>query len=267
MLERLVLSLVVICATAASAHADIFFLGANSDDGPAPGDQEHFAFVALSGYSAGTVINFTDSSYGNNVAGQENRFRWTEHLGDGGAPLTLTLTSDLSIGQVIVYNDATNRFESQGNAFGTTSGLESNFSTGGDQIFAYTGTIVDDGSGNTYRGNPSGITYQGAFNWANAGWITSGAGSTSDSYLPAAVGTSFFLANSLDNVQYTGSRSFNSQAEFLAALSTPGNWSQDDTNPYAANSYGINFSVVPEPSSSAVLSLVSLIGVRLRRRS
>jgi hypothetical protein len=247
-----------------AARADLAIIGANSD-GP-----DHFAFVALGSYAPGAVIKFTDSSYGTNDPGLATKFRWTEHFLSGG-PLSLTVpAAGLSLGQVVVFNSTLVRFERpDGSAFGATAGAAVDFGNSGDNLFAYFGTVVEDvGSSELYRGDTTGVTsFQGAFVWgtdgAGGGWRTSGAGSTSSSYLPASPNTPFNFAftSSLDNVRYNGSRTFSGLSAFKAALTDPANWTGHGTTVTTPSGFGGDFVVaVPEASAVAFGSLAGLGG-------
>ncbi|MBL8892889.1 MAG: PEP-CTERM sorting domain-containing protein [Planctomycetaceae bacterium] len=246
----------------ASVNAGLLFIGANSDEA------EHFAFVVTSDYSAGTVLNFTDSSYGSSGVGESTRFRWTEHLGEATpGPLTLTLTTGLSVGQVVIYDDTDNRFERpNGTVFGTVSGAEMNFSNNGENLFAYQGTVTNLGGSSNYRGDSSGVTsFHGAFLWKDqAGWQTSGAGVSDNSYLPVGTQQEFALNTTLDNVRYTGSRTFSNVADMIAAIKTASNWGGSDSVVSGTSDFGGDFTAVPEPS--AMLLVGSIIGAGLLRR-
>lgn len=237
---------------------DIMFVAANSDD------VEGFAFVVLAPITSGTSISFTDSSYGNNVAGEENKFRWTEHFsGSPLGPLVWTASEDLTPGTVVKF------IETTGNngtfSTGTYSGLASDFSTSGDQIFAYTGAVTEVIGGPAYRGDTSGITFLGGFNWANTGWLTTGAGSTSLSYLPASLGGGLAPTGpNFDNVVYSGPTSFNSVDELRLALADFNNWSGDDAAAYGMDSFPMRFTI-PAPGSLALVGLGTLMAFRRRR--
>jgi hypothetical protein len=252
-------------ASGGTVWGGLLFIGANSDD------PEHFAFVVTTNYSAGTVLNFTDSSYGNNVAGESDKFRWTEHFNvtPTPGPLSLTLPSALTVGQVVIYDDTDNRFERpDGSAFGSVSGAESDFSTGGENIFAYQGTVTQDMSAATYRGNTSAVTsFDGGFLWglSRGSWQTSGAGITSDSYLPASTEEDFAFNTALDNVFYNGPRSFNSVAEMIAAIKDSGNWTGSDSVPATTANFGGDFTAVPEPTALLKVGM-AVIGCVVRRR-
>ncbi len=255
-----------VLSQAAISTGSIAFIGANSDDA------EHFAFVVTSTINSGEIINFTDSSYGDPAA--TTRFRWTEHLNIAPTPgpLVWTTTTTIPIGTVVIYDDTDNRFElSTGVATGTVSGLESDFSTSGENIFAYQGTITFNDITGNYDGDSTGVSvYGGGFLWGKgtADWQTSGAGATDNSYLPSSLtdGTSAFALNTvLDNFRYNGTRSFNSVAEMLTAINTEANWTGSDTVVSTTSDFGSNFTIVPEPSS-ALLGGLGFICLFRRRR-
>jgi hypothetical protein len=252
---------------AAISIGTIAFIGANSDDA------EHFAFVVTSTINSGEVINFTDSSYGDPAA--TNRFRWTEHLNTAPTPgpLTWTTNTTIPVGTVVIYDDTDNRFElGSGAVTGTISGLESDFSTSGDNLFAYQGAITFNDITGNYDGDTTGVTvYGGGFLWGRGtpDWQTTGAGATDNSYLPSALsdGTSAFALNTtLDNYRYNGARSFNSVSEMLAAINTETNWTGSDTVVSSTSDFGANFTIIPEPASSLLGGLGMLCLLRRRRR-
>lgn len=263
MKKRVMFGLAALLAAAGSANAtlgpgDIMFVAANADDA------EGFAFVALAPITSGTSISFTDSSYGNNVVGEEDKFRWTEHFsGSPLGPLVWTADTDLAVGTVVKFIE--NGTNTGAFSTGTYTGLPSDFSTSGDQIFAYTGTVTDGGGASAYRGDTSGITFIGGFNWANAGWITSGAGSTSNSYLPASLAGGLAPTGpDFDNLVYSGPTSFNSVAELRAALADFGNWTGDNATAYGTQSFPMQFTI-PTPGAAALLGLGGLMALRRRR--
>jgi hypothetical protein len=273
LLPAATLALFLCAVLTGAARADVAFIGANSD-GP-----DHFAFVALGHYAPGTVINFTDSSYGTNDPALATKFRWTEHFVAGG-PLSLTLSTSLTLGQVVVFDATDGRFERpDGTALGATSGAAIDFGTGGDNLFAYFGDVVEDvESADAYRGDTSGVTsFQGAFQWGTDDdilglWQTSGLGIFATSYLPSTPNTPFNFAftSSLDNVRYNGARTFDSPDAFKAALANPANWTGHGSTVTTPAGFGSDFVVaVPEASAAwfgAVAGLVAGAGRLLSRR-
>jgi len=258
--------LVLSCSLQAAVSTNsLVFLGANSDEA------EHFAFVVTSEIAGGESINFTDASYGDPAA--PTRLRWTEHLNvtPTPGPLTWTTTATIPVGTVVIYDDTDNRFElSNGNVIGMVSGLEMDFSTGGDNIFAYQGNVTFDDILGNYDGVTTGVTFISGFLWGLGAndWQTTGAGATSNSYLPASLTdglNAFALNTTLDNYRYTGSRTFNSVAELQAALNNEANWSGNDSTVATPADFGGNFTV-PEPAS-ALLGSLGLLGLLRRRRS
>jgi hypothetical protein len=250
------------------ARADIAFLGANEET------SNHFAFVALGNYAPGTVINFIDSNYGSDGAGESTKFRWSEQL-ISGAPLSLTLSTGLTLGQVVIFDAAEGRFERPGNvAFGTTAGAAMAFHRLGDNIFAYRGTVTEEASAELYRGNTSGVTsFEGAFQWGTGGsWLTSGMGNTVESYLPTTPNTpfNFSYATTLDNVLYNGPRTFGSLADMQTALANAANWTGHTSTTTSPAGFGGDFVVaVPEASAAAfggLAGLAAAIGPLWRRR-
>jgi hypothetical protein len=241
---------------ASPVKGDIAVIMANAD---AP---DSFAWVALKTIDASTTINFTDSSYGNDSgSGFEAFHRFTEHLdAGGGGPLAWSHTSSLAAGTVITWD---------GTAWstGSSSGSATIFSASGDQIFAYTGAITDAGGVSSYRGDSSAATYLAGINWANsAGWISSGAGSTSNSYLPAplATGAQNLHAGNQDNARYNGPTS-GTASELLTAINDPSNWQTDDAAAYTWDSG--NFNVIPEPGAATLFLLGIGLLLRLRKRN
>lgn len=242
-------------AGAALMQGDVAVVMANADG------NDGFAWVALKDITANTVLKFTDSSYGNGDAGgiTETMHRWTEHLDSGGGgPLTWTHGSVVTAGTVITLDGATTAW-----SVGTAGGSRPNCANSGDQIFLYTGNIVEDvGNPSGYRGITSGADYLFGVNWANSGWLTTGAGTPNNSYIPAGLTETVHLGN-LDNYIYTGTMT-GTPAELLAAISNSANWTSNDTTEQVWTSG--NFSVIPEPGSALLVSLGLGVGAMIRRR-
>ncbi|MBP7829189.1 MAG: hypothetical protein KA248_04655 [Kiritimatiellae bacterium] len=217
-----------------------------------------FAWVALTDIAAGTVVNFTDSSVSNNL------FRWTEHL-DGGGPLTWSHGDNVAAGTVISFHTNTSTW-----SLGTLGGSLLGLSNDGDQIFAYTGVITDLGGGDAHRGDPSGAVLLYGLDFANGGWLTSGASSAGESYVPAGIsGVSAVYIGNFDNGYYNGIVAGTPDA-LRAAIADSANWVLSNTaqDPATWKADGATFTVIPEPGSLPLLGLaLLLIRRRLRRHA
>lgn len=213
------------------------------------------AWVALADIAAGTTINFTDSSVSNNL------FRWTEHL-DGGGPLTWSHVENVAAGTVISFKTNTSAW-----SLGTIGGSLLGLSNDGDQIFAYTGAITDLGGGDAHRGDPSGAVMLYGLDFANGGWLTSGASTAGESYVPAGIsGASAVYVGNFDNGYYNGIVTGTPDA-LRNAIADPANWILSNAVQDPANwlADGATFAVIPEPESLTLLGLALLL-VRRRLR-
>jgi hypothetical protein len=197
---------------------DIAVVACNSDS------PDGFAWVALASIPSNTVISFTDSSCSN------NQFYWSEHLEEGsqeagkGGPLLWWHSQTLTPGAVVRFDSAAASW-----SVGTASNHYPNFSAGGDQIFAYTGTIVRSiFTPGDYQGDAGAATFLYGLDFGNAGWGI-GAG-TSCSHVPAGLSTGAFTAvyvDDRDNGYYSGIQT-GTVSELKRAIANPANWTTSD---------------------------------------
>ena len=149
---------------------------------------------------------------------------------------------------------------------GTTSGSLFGLSASGDQVFMGLSAFPDIGDstkpGSSYSGT---LIYGLDFNGA-AGW-DSDATTANNSALPTALNTLYynFALASVDNGQYTGSRTGSTVEEFKALIHNAANWTVEDAGTTVLNSG--DFSIVPEPASAGLLLAAGLgFGFRRLRR-
>lgn len=233
---------------------------------------DSFSWVALSDIPASTSIFFTDSSYGNgNGSGpepDEAMFRWTEHYNLAGAPVSWTHNALVPAGTVIKYTEPNPENGTYSWSLGTggASGAV-DFATAGDQLFAYTGTVVEAVSASLYRGDASGATLLSGIQFAAATWLTSGAGSTSLSYVPSGIsvaGNTAIYGGGNDNGYYIGPTT-GTPAEIRANLANLANWTTSESLQDMAN-WPQSFTVVPEPSSFVLAAICGIGALFIGRR-
>ncbi|TSA51154.1 MAG: T9SS C-terminal target domain-containing protein, partial [Sphingobacteriales bacterium] len=139
---------------------------------------DQFSFVLLKDVAINTVINFTDNGMASTTTG---------NTGEGF--LTWTAPSAQCAGTYFTW---TNGMTISGTGFSSNNPSNFNFSTSGDQIFAFQGPTAN-------WATQSGITLLFAVDYGNSGgWITSGGATSNKSYAPAALtpGASSMALNS-----------------------------------------------------------------------
>lgn len=224
------------------------------------GGDDFFSFIIWKAIDATTKISFTDHGYNGGVL-----------YNDAEGALEWTSGTSMPAGTVV----SVNKLSSQ-NSFTSTKGSIApvslpgssltNFSlaSSGDQIFAFQGTFSD-------VGDPDGGRITGtllhAFQADNTGWDLSPVADIGPNSSMVPSGASNFvmtLGGEVDNGFYSGTRTFTSVAAAQAAVGNIANWTLNDTeNTFVANDS--NFTIVPEPGTSALL-LVGLGAIGLHRR-
>ena len=180
---------------------------------------DSFSWVAFRDFPSNTVVHFTRSSVSNGW------FRWGEHLGAavGPGPLTWTSTNRVVAGTVISWVSGTPKRWS----LGLISGGVPQLSSEGDQIFAYTGSIVSNAAGiSPWLGDPRGACLVFGLNFANAGWDNVNGGGPNTSYIPAGLSANLGTAvhaGRMANGYYSGPRA-GTVPQLLSAISVSSNW-------------------------------------------
>ena len=174
------------------AAGDIAFVQYNADG------FDNFAFVVLTDISAGTIIHFTDNEPGD-LGGGEGTITWTAPSG-GVTPntvVTITTTPSATTGTVTERNDL-------------------NFGSGGDGLWAFTGTS----GAPSFTGTPTYIAALGNDGSANA--IDTGSeGNISGTGLTE--GTNAVGLAEVDNAVYNGLFS-GTKTALLTAINDHTNW-------------------------------------------
>ena len=188
--------------TATLGAGDLVIVTMNADTN---GTGKGFDAVPLVDLDAGTVIYFTDNGWSNG----------TWRTGEG--TVTYTAPDAVAAGTVLSYRSTT--------ANGFTANASFNLSTSGDTILAYQGS----------SNSPSFLFGAG---WAIASpWIESGALSANSSMVPAGLSTSTYTivtCGNLDNYQYLAANgTTGSKGSLLQWTANAGNWTGDDTTPFA----------------------------------
>ncbi|MBE9468303.1 MAG: DUF5018 domain-containing protein [Bacteroidetes bacterium] len=178
---------------------DIAIIGANYD---AP---DQFSFVLLVDITSGTEIRFTDSGWlsTDSFRGGEGGIKYTApNAIAAGTVITFTYPAS---GDWTVDNDAT-----LGNNGVSLSGS-------GDQIFAF-------------QGESTSPNFIFGFNSEGSGWQAD-ATSSNTSALPTGLtdGTNAIALNEIDNAIYDESTTTGTQAELLAEICSPANWSGNNS--------------------------------------
>jgi predicted extracellular nuclease len=202
---------------------DIAFVGFNSDTGS---NGKSLAFVALAGIPAGEVVHFTDNGWlaANSFRTGEGFITWTAPVGGIAAGMVITITSDASpavpsssAGTVVEFGDV-------------------NFSTGGDQVIAFQGTVINSGTF-TISNIIAALNDEGAGVWQ------SDATSANTSALPQGLtnGTTAVALNEFDNYVYSGPSGAADKTTWLTRINNSANWTSNDTTPQSFS--GLSFTV------------------------
>ncbi|MGV3764656.1 MAG: T9SS type A sorting domain-containing protein [Chitinophagaceae bacterium] len=216
---------------------DIAFLHANAD---APKD---FSWVALVNIAAGTEIFFTEDGWNGTAfypAITEAHILWTSPIGG------ITAGTVVNIAETVTANTFTC---SHGTAvLASTSTDTWDFSTAGDQILAYTGTVQNPTlfiAGITVDYNS--LTYN-----ATTMWSTNGLSNITSSALPPGLtngvnAIAVINANNgteLDNNRYNCTITSGTKSQLLAAINNYTNWEGHNTTTYT--SCATSFTVIPD---------------------
>ena len=243
-MKRTALALTTAALLSGNAYAlafsagDIQIIGFRSD---APDSIDFVTWVDL---APGVSLFFTDSGVlaGGDFRGTEDEMEWNNNTG-----------GTISPGTVISYTSGV------GADLGTiASGGLGGLSSGGDQVFVGDAAFPTTNPG-AYAGN---IIY--GIDWDGASWSGTGATSSNTSLLPAAINSTDGNIDlpEVDNGVYTGPRTGLTIAQYKAAIANLGNWTTSNTS---ATMDSTDFSIVPEPTSLALIGLGGLLIARRRR--
>ncbi|MEY4242661.1 MAG: hypothetical protein RLZZ245_246 [Verrucomicrobiota bacterium] len=225
-------------ATVSSGDLALIGMGADTD-------YKRLDFVVLKTIQAGEVIRFTDSGWLSSGS-----FRGNE----GGAVYTFpTIALPGTVVSASGTNGATwganTNWSSGDDVTVGTNGM--NFSTSGDSILVFTGTSAEPNFVFGLSTLPYVATSTSSSNTAIPLGLNLGVNA-----LNKSSGTSDF-----DNIYYSGTTTFTSAAEALAAIANSENWTGNNTT-YSPLS---SFVAIPEPSA-ALLGALGILGVFRRRR-
>lgn len=232
---------------------DISILGYRSDA------DDSISFVTWVDLSTTTSIDFWDDGF---VGGGDS-----SGVGPGGgtwgsSEAFLTWTNNtggtISAGSVIVVTDPTGVPPTSD--LGTASGNLQELSSSGDQVFAGQ-NVSFGGSPNTLTGS---IVFGLDFN-GSAGW-DAGSTNTNTSGLPGVISSANIAPAHSDNGQYTGSRSGMTIASYKSLVADANNWTFNDDGAVFGALDSTDFSVVPEPSTYALIFGGIALGVVLIKR-
>ncbi|MES2185235.1 MAG: DUF3616 domain-containing protein [Pseudomonadota bacterium] len=225
-------------AGTALTTGDIAFVGFNAKSNA--GVQDAVSFVLLKNVVAGTSIHYTDKEWDGSA------------FNSGESDLVWTATSSLAAGTVVTLQPgAATPVASTGTLTGSGGGL----GDGGEQVFAFTGTVASPGTflAAIGMGTPSG------------GLVTTGADLNNTSFVPAGLALGSTAVNlTLVNAKYTGITSGTAD-ELRAAISDASHW----TTTAAAGStitsnqldLGYTFSVTPPAPTTLAAGDVVFLGV------
>lgn len=233
-----VMGLAAGCGWAALEPGDIAIVAVNTDD------TDDFAWVALAAIPSNTVIHFTDASVSNGC------FRWSEHLGAvSPGPLDWSSAASVPAGTVIRWDGM--NFEW---SLGQAGGVAPDLSASGDQLIAYTGTIVSNALLTApWRGDPAAARMLFAINIANSGWDNVTGGTTGSSFVPPGLSSSNGTALHLgaqDDACYAGIRRGTAE-ELRVRLAQASNWITSN-EPFAATNWPDAFEVLTRPRGTIV---------------
>lgn len=235
------------------AAGDIAFTGYNADDNTVngPSSNDDFSFILLKNVTSGTTIYFTDFGWCSNT----NAFQTPNPCGASTGAVSdgivlWTATSNMSYGSQITIRC---RFTPSTN-YGTATGFQAtfNFGTeyvnlviGGDQLFAYQGSLA----------SPTLIAGMGM----NGAWdatLSNCTFTSSQSILPTALSTNAYAFNitpEVDNARLKTTVSLTGTAATdRAAIHSAANWDVNDVTAFA----------LPAPIVTLPVNFISFSAVR-----
>ena len=210
-------------AQTALSPGDIGFIGYNADGGT----EDNFSFILLKDIDAGTEIFFTDLGW-TGTAFQSTPATCGANNGSAGdGVIRWTATSALTCGTEIYIFASTNLSANSGNVTGIQATFNDNtkyinLPSGGDQVFAYQGSLASPSFiAGIYMNSP-------AWDPVSACEFTS-----SKSSLPSALaGIGFAIDPEVDNAEYNCAINSGTVASLRSAILNVNNWTQNNSTPF-----------------------------------